>query len=386
MNPGEKKSKGSGRSGNNALLFFWRNLPRLALVVVIVLIVVLKMVINSEQKQLEKEKAEAQAQGRKPVNTVLMDLQPTVMLDAINLPGVIEPWIQLELMAKVGGTIEEVFVREGSKVKKGDLLALIEEDDYRIALDAAKAAFTLAKADYERAKVMVKKNAIPVADLESMQTRMDTARADMENAELRLTRCRITAPMDGVINRLDAEVGLFLSVGDPVGQMLQIDRVKAVVGIPESDVDAVRKISNVDITIQALGDRKLTAQTYYLASAPDSFARIYRLELEIDNADRAILPGMFLRAHVVKKTIEGAVAIPLYSVISRNEQQFVFVAKDGVVEKRPVKLGVIENWMVQVTEGLTPGEQIVVEGHRDVENGQEIEVIQVITDPGGMLL
>ena len=178
----------------------------------------------------------------------------------------------------------------------------------------------------------------------------------------------------------------FLSVGDPVGQMLQIDRLKAVVGIPESDVVAVRKISEVNITIQALDDRKVTAKKYFLAPAPETVARVYRLELEIDNQDRSILPGMFLRAHVVKNIINDAVSVPLYSVISRNDEQFVFVALDGVVQKRPVKLGVIEKWQVQITEGLTPGEKVVVEGHRDVEDGQEIEVIQTITDPGSMQL
>lgn len=386
MNAAEKNSKEPASSRSTLLLFIWRNLPRVALLAIIILIVLLMVLISGKKEQLAREKASAQVQGRKPVNTVLLELHPTVIHDAINLPGIIEPWIQLELLAEVSGTIEEMFVREGNVVKKGDLLARIETDDYRIALDSARAFYTLAKADYERAKIMVRKNATPVADLESMEAKMINAKATMENAALRLSRCNITAPMDGVVNRLDAKAGFFLGVGDPVGQLLQIDRVKAVVGIPESDVDAVGKISEVDMTIQALDDRRVTGKKYYLASAPESVARVYRLELEIDNPDRSILPGMFLRAQVVKKTITDAVAVPLYSIISRNEEQFVFVAIDNVVEKRPVKLGVVEKWQVQVTEGLKPGEKVVVEGHRDVEDGQEIEVIQVITDPGNMLL
>jgi membrane fusion protein (multidrug efflux system) len=386
MNSGERNIKEPRPSGNTPLLFLWRNLPRLTLLATIFLIIIIMMVISGEKKRLEKEKMTAQAQDRKPVNTVLLELRPTVIQDAINLPGVIEPWVQLELMAKVSGTIEEVLVREGSVVKEGDLLARIEPDDYRIALDSAKAAYKLAKADYERAKVMLTKKALSIADLESMETKVTTAKASMENAALRLSRCSITAPMDGVISRLNAKVGLFLSVGDPVGQMLQIDRVKAVIGIPESDVNAVRKISEVAITIQSLDNRKVTGRKYFLAPAPETFARIYRLELEIDNRDGAILPGMFLRAHVVKNIIHEAVVIPLYSVISRNDEQFVFVALDGVAQKRQVKVGIIEKWHVQVTEGLEPGEKIVVEGHRDVEDGQEIEVIQVITDPGSMQL
>jgi len=382
----EEKKMTHGTTKNKSLHFVWRNLPRLALLATIVLIIVLFFVIAGKKAQLDKEKAAAQPQGRKPVNTVVLELHPTTMLEAINLPGLIEPWTRLELLAKVSGSINEVLVREGSRVSKGDVLARIEDDDYRIALDSAKASYTLAKADYERAKVMVSKKSMPEADLESLEAGMINAKSAKENAELRLSRCLITAPMDGVISRLDAKVGLFLSVGDPIAQVLQIDRVKAVVGIPESDVDAVRKITSVDMTIQALADRKITGSKYFLAPAPESVARLYRLELEVPNQDGSILPGMFLRAHVVKRTLPDSLGVPLYSIISRNDEQFVFVVKDGIVEKRPVKLGVIENWMVQVTEGLAPGDQVVVEGHRDVENGQEVEVIKVITDPGGMLL
>lgn len=378
--------KKSNSTNKTVLLFFWRNLPRLVLLAIVGLIFIIMIIIGAEKKKLEQEKAAAQAQGRKPVNTVLLELKPTVILDAINLPGSIDPWERLELMAKVGGTIEEVFVKEGDTVDEGELLARIEKDDYRIVLDSAKASYALSQADYDRAKVMVTKKAMSVADLQRLETKVTTDRIAVENAELRLSRCDIKAPMSGVVSRLNAKTGLFLSVGDPIGQMLQIDRVKAVVGIPESDVDAVRKISEVDLTIQALGDHKVTGKKYYLASAPDTFARIYRLELEIDNSDGAILPGMFVRAHVVKNTINDAVAVPLYSIISRNDEQFVMVAREGIVEKRSVKLGIIENWMVQIAEGLSAGEQIVVEGHRDVEDGQEIEVIQVITDPGSMLL
>lgn len=379
MGNSDRYNKGPDESGNRALLALWHNLPRLAIVAVFVLIAVLAMAINDKKERLEAEKAAAQAEGRKPVNVVLLEIRPNPIVDAVNLPGVIEPWETLDLLTQVSGTVEEVQVEEGDTVRKGQLLVKLEADDYRIALDAAKAAYELAVADHKRAQVMFSKKAIPEADLEALEARVTAARADLDSAALMQARCSITAPMDGVVNRLDAKVGLFLSVGDPVGQILQVNKVKAVVGIPESDVHAVRRVKEVDVTIQALGNRVETAKTHYLASAPESMARVYRLELEIENRRRHIRPGMFVRANVIKKTIKDALSVPLYSIVSRNDEQFVFVARDNVVEKRPVKLGIIEKWQVQVTEGLEPGELVVVEGQRDVEDGQEIEVIQTIS-------
>ena len=73
--------------------------------------------------------------------------------------------------------------------------------------------------------------------------------------------------------------------------------------------------------------------------------------------------------------------MPLYSVISRGNEQFVFVAEGETVRRRPVRLGVIEGWLVQVVQGLAPGDRVLIEGHREVEEGQHIRVIRTITDP-----
>jgi membrane fusion protein, multidrug efflux system len=152
--------------------------------------------------------------------------------------------------------------------------------------------------------------------------------------------------VDCVIKRLDAKVGLYLSVGDPLAELLQIDRVKAVVGIPESDVDAVRRLDQVDLTIQALADRQLVGRRHYLAPSPDAGAYLFRLELALENPGHEILPGMFFRARLVKKRFPQALAVPLYAIISRGDEQYVFVAEGEIVRKQPVRLGVIEKWEV----------------------------------------
>ncbi|MHB8809317.1 MAG: efflux RND transporter periplasmic adaptor subunit [Desulfobulbaceae bacterium] len=382
----ENKYRVPGTRGGRVLLFAWQHLPRLVLLCLVVLFLVFMDRISAEKTRLAEEKAASQPQGRKPVNTALLELQPTAIRDAINLPGVIEPWTRLELLARVDGAISEVLVQEGSKVTAGQVLARIEEDDYRIALDAARATHSRAKADYERKKGMLAKKTLPVAEVELSEAQLLTAKAAMEDAELKLARCAITAPMGGVIRRLDAKVGLFLSVGDPVGEILELERVKAVVGIPESDVAAVRTISEVEVLIQALGDRRFIGRTYFLAPSPESVARLYRLELELANGSGDLLPGMFLRAQIVKKVVPDALSIPIYSVITRNNEQYVFVVRDGVVHKQPVVLGIMEKWMIQAAEGLKPGDQLVIEGHREVEEGQPVNVLRVITDPRGLVL
>lgn len=362
--------------------FIWRSIPRMFFVSLIVLIGVMFGTIKEKQHTLEMEKAEAKGIEKPMVNTVVMPLTTGTIRDRINLPGSIEPWTTLELKAEVDGTVAKILIREGREVKRGDVIARIESDDYRIDLNRAQAAYRLAVAEFNRDKAVHGKGIISKAQLDIKETNMQLAKAALDNARLLLKRCSIKSPISGVVNRLDAKVGVLLSIGDPVVEILKIDKVKAVVGIPESDMPAVSLLNSVEVTIKALNGRKVTGEKYFLSSAPDTAARLYRLELIIDNPDRDILPGMFVRADVVKQERDNAIIIPLYSVISKNDQQFVFVVEGGVAVRRNVSLGIMEKWMVQAVSGLEAGEQLIVEGHRDVENGQFIKVVHTVTESG----
>jgi len=366
--------------------FIWDNLPRFVLVAMVALIFVLKGVITEQSKTIAAKKETEVKAEKPPVNAVTLLLSPTTITDRINLPGSIEPWTRLQFMAKIGGSIEEVLVTEGDHVKKGDILARIEKADYTIALDRAKAAYNLAKDDFGRDKEIYKKGVIPEAALDINRTKMQTTKADFDNAKLMLSRTVVTSPMDGVIRRLDAKVGLQLSIGDPIAEILEIDRVKAIIGIPESDVTAIRKIETVNLTIQALDDKRVQAEKHFLSPAPETTARLYNLELKIDNPENEVLTGMFVRADIIKKQIENSISIPFYSVISRNNEQYVYIEQDGLAIKKEVSLGIMENWMVQVTDGLAAGDKLIVEGHRDVEDGQKVKIIKALNDIGEMTL
>ncbi len=373
------------RRRGRVVLFIWRNLPRFILLALTLLILVMAFTISAKRSAIQAEQEAAVKQERPPVNTVVLPVQPATISNRLNLPGIAEEWIRLDLLAEVSGTVEQVLVEEGQPVQAGDLLLQIEDDDYRIARDRAEAAYSLARADYDRDRQVHAKGVIPVAELEAQKTRMQTAKADLDNARLLLERCRVTAPIDGIIRRLDAKEGMFLGVGDPIGVILQIDRVKAVIGIPESDITAVRKLDRIDVRIRALDDRLVTGTRSFLSPSPDTAARLYRLELALDNPGHAILPGMFVRADIIKNSTPDALAVPLYSIITRNDEQYVYIEEDGVARKRPVTTGIAEKWLVEVVSGLHAGDRVIVEGHRDVEDGRPVQVVRVLSEAGDNL-
>jgi membrane fusion protein (multidrug efflux system) len=368
------------------VFFIWNNLPRFVLLAMIILIFILMGAIRDKSALIAANKAAESSREKPPVNVVTLTLSPTTITDRINLPGVVEPWTRLSLMAKLNGSITKVLVKEGDHVNKGDLIALIEDDDFRIALERAEATYDLAKSEYARDKSIHDKGVIPTATLDINRTNLQKAKSDYENAKLLFSRTSVTSPMDGIIRRMDAKVGLQLSIGDPIAEILAIDRMKGVIGVPESDVTAVRELENVDLTVQALGDRIITGKKYFLSPSPESAARLYNLELEIDNSGGEVLAGMFVRADIVKKQIDETLAVPFYSVISRNDEQYVFIEEEGVAKKRKVSLGIMEKWMVQITAGLNPGDSLLIEGHRDVEDNQNVKIIKTLTNPPELIL
>ena len=361
-------------------------LSLLFLFVLIGVIIGLSGTIKAEKQRMTYEKIGAISTERAPVNVVLLDVAPTTIYDRINLPGVIEPWEKLSVLAKIHGTVVKVEVNEGETVTKGQVIARIDPDDFRIAVDSARATYELATAQHKRLASLFDEGIVPEAEIEKLEAQVKTSKASLENAELMFSRCTITAPISGVIRRLDATEGLLLNVSDPVAEILQVDKVKAVVGIPESDVALVRDIKDVTLTIQALDNKEIVGRHHFLASSPENDARLYRLELAIDNEDNLIMPGMFFRAQLVKRVITDAVAVPLFTVIKREDQQFVFVEEDGVAKKLPVELGIMEDWRVQITKGLSPGSRVVVEGHRDIDHGNKLKTVRVIDDPREALL
>src|SRR3989339_1554354 len=376
----ETKFKDKQTAGNRILRVIRKILPFLVVVLIIFLII-----IPLGKKIAEKKEALAENQSReiseKPLtNVITMPVEPSLIREKITLPGVVKPWISLQLVSEIKGKIVDKRIMEGQRVNKGDILAVIDAGDYQNANNAALASYETALATETRLKALMKNNFATQSQFDDAEARVKTSRAELDSTKLNLVRCTILSPMEGVVDRIFIENGSFLSPGDPVVQILQIDKLKIEVGIPESDVDAVRKLKCFDMTIDALAGKTCTGEYHYLYKTSDSMARLYNLEIKVNNPDGQILPDMFVRVEVVKQQDPRGLAVPIYSLVTVDKKTGVYVEKEGVVHFRPVKTGFLDGWKTQVVEGLEPGENVVVVGHRIIEDGEKVHVAKTIRD------
>ena len=197
-----------------------RFLPLLVLLIIILVTLGLAARVKKEQTRLLEEKRNAIVSERPPVNVVVQELVPTLLRDRLSLPGMVDPWERLGILAEVRGAVEEVFVEEGDYVNQGDVIVRIDTKDYENTLNSIKAAYNLAATNLKRLSGLRQQEIIAQSELDEIKAKVQTLEADLAIAELQLKRCYISSAIPGVINELPAKKGLYLAVGDPVATVL----------------------------------------------------------------------------------------------------------------------------------------------------------------------
>ncbi len=313
------------------------------------------------------------------VNVVTLVLQKGPIQDRINLPGIVAPWVRLDLSAEVRGIITKKKAVLGTYINKGDVIAQIDSRDYRNALKAATASYNTALSSRNRMQKLIKEKLATRAQLDQAISMVENAKAQMDGAALSLERCTIKSPISGFVNNLFFEKGQYINVSQKVAEVIQIEKVKVGIGIPESDVNDVRNVENFEVKIEALEGKIFQAKKYFLSQSTDPMARLYNLELVMENSQGKILPDMFCRVEIVKKEVAEAITLPLYAIISMDDAHFVYVVQDGMIQSRNIEPGIMEGFRIEVKKGLEAGEHVVVVGQRSINHGQKVNIIQTVT-------
>lgn len=367
------------------LRLVWGIIPWIMVAAIVIVIVVLGGRIKEEKTRLDLAKKEAIKEEVPAVRVITLTVEPRRLEDKLTLPAEVESRENLWVKNEVRGRVVQIMVEEGQILKKGEVIAKLDDRDYRTRLARIEANYKLAKLEFERYVQLSKQKIASESEKDRTEARLKDLTAQRAEARLELSRTRITSPIGGRLNELKVEVGDLLMPSQDVAQILQFDEVKVTVGVPESDVAAIFDLDEADVIIEALGNRRVKGKKIFLSRQPRTLARLYNLELGIPNEDGRILPGMFAKVELVKEVFPSGLAIPLYAVISRGNDRFVYVEKDGRVEKRPIELGVLVGWEVHVISGLMPGERVVVVGHRFLDDGQAVSVVKNVKDAAEIL-
>jgi len=374
----DKMNKTTGKS--KFLRLLWGVFPWVVVLCVVVFILSLYQDIQRERSRLEKVKQEAINNDIPSVRVITLTAIPRRLEDKIKLPGYVEAAENLWVKAEVSGQVVEILAEEGAHVKQGQVIAQQDDRDYKSRLARIGANLKLAKLEYDRIYSLDKKKITAASRLDEIEARLNDVSAQRDEATLALSRTRILAPIEGQVNEIIAKQGNFLSVGDPVAQIIRVSDVTVTVGIPESDVASFFDLNEATVIIDALKKRRVKGEKIFLSRQPRNLARLFDLELKIPNTDGHILPGMFASVELIRAVYKKALVIPLYAVINQGDEQFVYIENDGSAKKTPVDLGQLVDWQVHITSGISANDKVIVVGHRLLNDGQPIEIIKNVSD------
>jgi RND family efflux transporter MFP subunit len=312
---------------------------------------------------------------------------------ASEVVGTLAPWRDVTITPETTGIVSRLEVELGDHVDRGDLLFCLDFVDDQLAVDEAVAALegaeaTLREAEASHARVarIAESGVATEGDLDSAVRTLAVARAAERRARVNLNQarealddCTVAAPISGEITRRMIEIGENLAIGTPALEIADLDRVKFTAEITERERVPLRVAESVRITVDALGGETFEGMIHALGARADPRTLTFPIEIAIDNPDHRLLAGMIARARLILEERPQVLVAPIQARVTRLESAGVFTVvtgESGSPEARflAVEFGDRHTDCVEITEGLTDGDEIVVRGAEGLRDGVPVRV------------
>jgi RND family efflux transporter MFP subunit len=306
------------------------------------------------------------------------------------LTGTLRPRAQVQVVAEVAARLLRVARDEGARVAKGEVLAVLDDTDYRLANDRARAALAVAEAnrahaqaEKERADNLVKTGGITDRDHLSAQVALQVGEASLAQAKAevaiagqQLARTQVRAPFAGRVAKRLPDPGSMLAAGTPVFTMVDDSVLEFEAQVASRDLAKVRPGVPVQLAVDALPNARLEGRVARVEPLVDERSRSFRAVVEVPGRE-GLVGGLFARAAVRVGEIEGALVVPPAALVREGADPAAasaFVVRQGKAEKVDVALGVEAPDGIQVTRGLAAGDVVVLDPPTTLSSGAPVDV------------
>lgn len=279
------------------------------------------------------------------------------------------------IVSKVRGIVREIYVEEGEEVKAGQVIAKIEDDQYRIEAARAKATLDRLKNDFDRNKELYEKNLIAAEAYQNSQYEYESQKAAYELAQLNLEHTSIKSPIGGVISERFVKVGNMIGTDQQVYRVTDFDPLQAILHIPEHEMAKIRKGQRAELRADALPNQTFAGHVERISPVVDATTGTFKVTVYVNETKDMLRPGMFGRVKIVYDTRENTRMIPKSAVMSEDLAQSVYVIKDSLAFKKAIRTGYTNGVNVEVVEGLDDGEIVVTIGQGSLQDSTKVNII-----------
>jgi len=353
--------------------------PRTRLVLLIVIAIVVVIILASPRLKLfSSGPGEGPGTGprdtRLPVKAVI--LRPEQLTNTIRATGTILANEEVELRSEIAGKIQEIVFQEGSRVRKGDLLVRINDDELRAQIKKLDSQKKLAEEKERRRRMLFEKQNISPEDYEISLNELNSILAEIEYNTARLDKTALRAPFDGVVGLRYVSDGSYVSSTSRIATLQDVGKVKVDFAVPERYAAQVKTDQTIRFT-RTGSDEVFVGRIFAVEPKIDPQTRTLQARALCANPGGRILPGAFVEVNLELERFDAALLVPSEAVIPELNGQKVFLYRGGRAEQSAVRTGLRTENRVQILEGVQPGDTVLTTGILQVASGLALNLTEV---------
>lgn len=352
-----------------------------------------KTEISEKQREMERELqlldsviAEKSGEERLPLVTTLL-AKGEKFDHFLELQGDVETKQNVLIYPEMSGTLQRVTVKEGQRVRKGQLLATIDDGGMASQVSQLKTQAALAKTTYERQKRLWEQQIGSEIQFLQAKSNYEATENAVQQAQSQLGKSTIRAPFSGIIDNVIKDQGTVVSPGpgSEVFRIVNLSDMYIKVDVPENYLGRIEEGKEAKVFFPILGDT-ITSKIRQTGNFINPSNRAFSVEIPVPNEKGNIKPNLSARVSLNDYSNDGAILVP-QGIISENAEgaQYVYVAVEpngdkAVAKRRIIQTGKTQGSMVEVLSGITEGDLLIKEGARTVKEGQNIQILNSSTD------
>jgi RND family efflux transporter MFP subunit len=313
--------------------------------------------------------------------------------DEVVLPASVQGFIDSPVYARTSGYLLHWYADIGARVKKGELLADIQTPELDQQVQQAQSDLATAQANYQLAQItadrwqkLLLKNAVSKQESDQFSSDLNARRSVLSAQEANVRRLqqlqgfeKIYAPFDGVITARNTDIGALIQAGEnttpqELFHLSSVDRLRVFVPVPEIYQSVLHSVRQVNLSSDAYPKERFIGTIARSSDAIDPLSRTLRVEVDIDNPKTLLFPGAYVFVHLPLPADSQAPTIPSNALLFRQEGLRVGVVRDGRVQLVPISIGRDYGNTVEVTAGLSPEDQVVVNPSDSLVSGTRVEI------------
>lgn len=282
---------------------------------------------------------------------------------------------EANVVSRISGLIESITVEEGDRVRKGQVLAIIDAKRQQYDLDRSEAEVKIIEQELNRLNKMNNKEFISADSLAKLEYNLQAAIAKKDLAELQVKESRVISPIDGVIAKRYVKAGNMAKEFGDLFYIVNQDELHGIVHLPEQQLTSLKLGQEAQIFSNQQSNQTIDAKVLRISPIVDPQSGTFKVTLAVPNENARLKAGMFTRVELKYDTHENVITVPYSALINQDNKQALYVIEGTNANRREVTIGYREGDAVEIVSGIKPGEQVVTRGHQNLKDQSLVEVI-----------